>query len=209
MGASAQGQPPQRDGSQAAVGWRPPRQLQGWDCCALNLSDMDFVGLAISAPIKSRRRGSPSPFQPRLTHVWCWSVLGTESLSKKWDKWAPATLLVPSFLLRTTHVPEPVLSLFSCLATFFVYAHPSTHPSYFQSENSDQFCTVLEWGDHAQAVDLHPLGPTLSCHMCSPRYPSFTLGAVPPWECQAELIPSLSRLQGACQEPFPALPSPG
>lgn len=70
MGASAQGQPPQRDGSQATVGWRPPRQLRGWDCCALNLSDTDFVGWVISAPIKSGRgglrRGAPVPSNPNL-----------------------------------------------------------------------------------------------------------------------------------------------
>lgn len=121
VGDSAQGQPPQRDGSQAAVGWRPPRQLQGWDCWALNLLDMSFVSLAISALIKSGRgglrRGAPVPSNPNLVSLVleCFghgNPLAEDGTSGHQPLcWHPAS---------SQGVPKLILSLFSCSATFFV-----------------------------------------------------------------------------------------
>lgn len=73
---------------------------------------------------------------------WAW-----KSLSRRWHKWAPATLLAPSFLSRCPQAdPESVLLLghLLCVGPFF---RPSVLSlPYFQSESSDQFCTMVAMG---------------------------------------------------------------
>ena len=154
---------------------------------------------------------------------WAW-----KSLSRRWDKWAPAASLASGSLLRPAHGcprcadAQPVLLLGCLLSVCPSFQLSVLSLPYFHSENSKHFCTMAAMGRTCTVYGLHPLGSRLSCQTHSPGSPSFTLGAIPasspslvpaPRAClaigNAKQSASPSPPQGACQQPFPALPSPG
>lgn len=164
-----------------------------------------------------------------VDQVWCWigAFWAWRSLSRRWDKRAPASPLASSSLLRPAHGcpradPESVLLLGRLLSVC-----PSFHPSvlslpYFQSENSNPFCTMAAMG--RTCTGCGPPCPPTQAELSDLLLgsPSLMLGAVPasspslvpaPRAClaagKAKWSAYPSPLQVACQQPFPALPSPG
>lgn len=136
---------------------------------------------------------------------WAW-----KSLSRRWDKRAPAASLASGSLLRPTHgCPCHVDAKSVLLLGYLLSVCPSFQLSvfslpYFHSENSNHFCMMAAMGrlctvygppspriqaelsDSLPGVSLFHIG----CHSCQQPQPRASTQSLPGhWECQAEHIP--------------------